>query len=183
MLRARRGKLTSFDCCLLLSYFEWVGFLLFLFFLLLLCHSFASWFRFFNSKPGSKPKSCTLPQKILAWLTTTKSRFTLSVPPRLGWDGCITPKGHTDALKKKCRAVTELWLYLNRTASDLEREHSLHLSGAEDRCPWGVVWGLFFLFLPHKDNSLFYILLTAVLRSLCCWVASESRPQHWLWED
>lgn len=54
---------------------------------------------FFNSKPGSKPKSCTLPQKILAWLTTTKSRFTLSVPPRLGWDGCITPKGHTDALK------------------------------------------------------------------------------------
>lgn len=32
MLRARHGKLTSFDCCLLLSYFEWVGFLLFLFF-------------------------------------------------------------------------------------------------------------------------------------------------------
>lgn len=36
---------------------------------------------------------------ILAWLTTTKSHFTLSVPPLLGWDGCITNKGHTEALK------------------------------------------------------------------------------------
>lgn len=99
MLRAR--KLTSCDCCLLLSCFEWVGFFLFLFFANDNCY-YATHLHLdlvFNSKPGSKPKSCTLPQKILAWLTATKSHFTLSVPPLLGWDGCITPKGHTDALE------------------------------------------------------------------------------------
>lgn len=135
---------------------------------------------FFNSKPGSKPKSCTLPQKMLAWLTTTKSRFTLSVPPRLGWDGCITPKGHTDALKN-----AELSL-----SCDFISTERLQTWSASTRCTFPELkidvreefFGLFF-FLPHKDISLFYILFTAVLRSLCCWVASESRPQHWLWED
>lgn len=75
MLRAPRGKLIPFDFWLVLIFLnEWAfcGFFVFAndncFYATHLQIQFV-----FNAKPGSEPESCTLPQKILARLTTLKA--------------------------------------------------------------------------------------------------------------